>query len=905
MRALPLTALVLRAQFHVKPKGEDGANQVKGLLALAAAPLGVVNTKDRSSDGVAAVWASAVASSGRATADCTAGLACVLAVHDEAARTCVIRAATLSARVLQSVLLQKMERCIDDEKPARHSKLADQAAEALADPKAAPLNLSLNADFVEAAYPFCVQSGGIYNTSYKAGSDDALLAIEPPSVIVVQLGCKYKDFCANVGRTYLLDAPQAVSGAYAALCAAHAAAVAALTDGNTCGAVYDAAAAALAAHPQGASLQNCLAKSLGSAIGLELQDRCLQLASGNTQRIAAGMAFNVATALTEVTNAKLYGRSGYALLLADTVLVKPAGESPEVLTASALSKASDISYEIAAGDDERLDEPAKPEQKAAARQDAGAAAEARRKAQQDELGARKNAETLQRLTEASRRNAQAASSSGAATEFIVYKHVADVPADRSRDGVIVVDRSRESVLLPIYGQLVPFHIGAIKNAAATQEGSAYFIRLHFHVPGAGFGAAGGYPPAAKHPDCSFVREATFRTTDGRHASNVVSEIKSLRTEARQRASEAAERSSLVRQEKLSLAKGKVHRLQDVWLRPTFGGRGRKQSGTLELHANGFRYSTSKADERVDIIFGNIKHCFFQPADKELITLLHFHLHDPIMVGKKKTKDVQVFAEVMDAVQNLDGGRRSAYDPDELEDEQRERQRRNRINQEFLLFTKRCQEHWDQACPQLELSCEIPFRELQFPGVPFKTSAFVVPSVNALVELVEMPFLVLTLAEVEVVNLERVSFNLKNFDMAVVFKDLTRDVHRIDAIDMKHLDTIKEWLNSVGIKYYESKMNLNWKPILKTILDDPQQFVEGGGWDFLDLEKGDSDDEGGSDEESDDFRPSDGDEDESEEESESESMDEEDDDDDEEFDEEEEEEEGKVCLQVEKFVRLMR
>ena len=119
--------------------------------------------------------------------------------------------------------------------------------------------------------------------------------------------------------------------------------------------------------------------------------------------------------------------------------------------------------------------------------------------------------------------------------------------------------------------------------------------------------------------------------------------------------------------------------------------------------------------------------------------------------------------------------------------------------------------------QKELEFDIPFRELAFPGVPYKTSSMVLPTVNCLVDLIETPFLVVTLKEIEVVNLERVGFALKNFDMAIVFKDFTREVHRIDAIDTKNLDTIKEWLNSVGIKYYESKMNLNWKPILKTIL----------------------------------------------------------------------------------------
>ena len=62
----------------------------------------------------------------------------------------------------------------------------------------------------------------------------------------------------------------------------------------------------------------------------------------------------------------------------------------------------------------------------------------------------------------------------------------------------------------------------------------------------------------------------------------------------------------------------------------------------------------------------------------MITLVHFHLHDPIMVGKKKMADVQFYTEVMDSVQTLDVGRRSAYDPDELEEEQRERDMRNKV-----------------------------------------------------------------------------------------------------------------------------------------------------------------------------------------------------------------------------------
>lgn len=62
----------------------------------------------------------------------------------------------------------------------------------------------------------------------------------------------------------------------------------------------------------------------------------------------------------------------------------------------------------------------------------------------------------------------------------------------------------------------------------------------------------------------------------------------------------------------------------------------------------------------------------------MICLVHFHLINPIMVSKKKTQDVQCYAEVMDSVQTLDAGRRSMYDPDEIEEEQRERDQRNKV-----------------------------------------------------------------------------------------------------------------------------------------------------------------------------------------------------------------------------------
>ena len=47
--------------------------------------------------------------------------------------------------------------------------------------------------------------------------------------------------------------------------------------------------------------------------------------------------------------------------------------------------------------------------------------------------------------------------------------------------------------------------------------------------------------------------------------------------------------------------GRVLTLPDVWIRPNFGGKGRKMAGQLQAFQNGFRYSTPK-QEKLDIMY---------------------------------------------------------------------------------------------------------------------------------------------------------------------------------------------------------------------------------------------------------------------------------------------------------------
>jgi nucleosome binding factor SPN SPT16 subunit len=462
----------------------------------------------------------------------------------------------------------------------------------------------------------------------------------------------------------------------------------------------------------------------------------------------------------------------------------------------------------------------------------------------------------------------AAGPSGPVETPIAYRSADMYPTTGGTGGGLktnmsMVDGKQEAVLLPIFGRLVPFSIQNVKNVSKNEEGGWTFLRLNFVAPSAT--VFSGMPPEAKPTD-HFIRELTLKARVPTNLNNTFRLIKELRKRVMAREKQADLERDLVTQASLQLIRtGKIHRLRDVHVRPTVGGK--KAPGVLEIHSNGLRFNAARG-EKLDLIFGNVKLAFFQAAEKEILVLLHFHLKDPIMIGKKKTKDVQFYFEVMESSYALDATRRSGYDPDELEEEQRERQMRNRMNKEFQIFVKRIEE---QA---KDLEFEIPYRELGFYGVPphNKSTCFIMPCVNALIELTEPPWFVVPLGDIEVAHFERIVYGLKNFDLVLVMKDFTIKPVQVSAVNVEHLDALKTWLDQCNIKFYEGPANLNWNMIMKHITTmGLEEFYEEGGWkNVLSLEA-DSDEEEVESESESEFEPSD-----SEEEEEDEDSDDEDD-----------------------------
>ena len=610
-------------------------------------------------------------------------------------------------------------------------------------------------------------------------------------------------------------------------------------------------------------------------------------------------------------------------------MVAITSRTPDILTKMG-KNITDIAYNINEGegsddddDDEEEDDdaPAAPEgdaelarklskerngirQSSRLAREADALAEAKegaaeREKKQIQLMQRRNEERIRELARANR-NKGDGDEKDSVEELEAYKRTRDYP-DNVQPNQVKVDMASQCVILPICGNPIPFHISTIKNVVMPDADGATLLRINFYTAGM---AVGKDAPAnmvklvAKYaPYASFIRELTFRSLDGHNLTLAFRQISELRKRARQRELREQEEADLVQQDKLIRTRNeRVPRLADLTMRPAFANR--KTQGNLEAHTNGLRFISTR-QEVVDVMYTNIKYAIFQPCQNEIMVLIHFHLKNPIMIGKKKHRDVQFFTEVIDASQAVENSRRSMYDPDEMDDEQRERQLRKRLNQAFKEFCKKVDAVAKKNGHELEF--DIPYRDLGFTGNPHREMVTITPTLNCLVNLTETPFFVVDLDEVDHVHFERVTYMSKAFDMVLVNKDFDKPVWRIDMIPHTDKEAVQEWLTDMEISYTEGPINLNWKQIMATVKEDDRFYhtteedeitEKEAGWEFLRM-YGREDEEEGSEEDEDSVYESNKEEEEEESEEESEEEDFDSEEDEEDFDADEDlEEEGK-------------
>lgn len=751
--------------------------------------------------------------------------------------------------MMQYYFTTEMSTYIDEEKPVTNEKLSELTENALEDPKMAkrirfPVEIE-SKDEIDWCYSPIVQSGGKFDLRSSAQSNSDKLF---PGTIICSLGVRYKYYCSNIARTFLIDPSKTQEKNYEFLMEVQDRVLNSIREGVKIKDIYQKAVALI--KQKRPDLEKNFIKNVGFGMGIEFREPNYVLSGKNPRELKNGMILNVQVGFADLENPKSNDPRGqkYALMLTDTVRVT--SDSNIVLTADCSKKLNKISYffdDEEDGDKEDAEESSNKKATSSGpaatvkRESAIAKSailrsklrnedheeesrEQKRKEHQKQLFAQKLADGLAKFSETSGNGE--GEEKPVFRKFESYRSEAKLP--REVKGLkIVIDKKHDSVILPIYGMAVPFHISTLKNASKSDEGEYVMLRLNFLTPGQAGGKREDMP--FDDANATFVRALTFRSADTYRMGEIFKNITDMKKEASKKEAERREMADVVEQDNLIMVKGRRPlRLQEVNVRPQTESK--RLPGELEIHQNGLRYQSIRSDSSFNVLFSNIKHLFFQPCDNELLVLIHIHFKNPIMIGKKKTKDIQFYREASDIQYDETGNRRRNRhygDEDELESEQEERRRRANLNKEFKSFAEKIAEASDG---RIEL--DIPFRELGFQGVPNRSNVLLQPTTDCLVHLSDPPFLVISLNEVELAHLERVQFGLKNFDMVFVFKDYHRTPIHINTIPMSQLDNVKDWLDSVEVAFTEGPVNLNWSMIMKTVNDDTGEFYRNGGWGFL-------------------------------------------------------------------------
>jgi nucleosome binding factor SPN SPT16 subunit len=412
-------------------------------------------------------------------------------------------------------------------------------------------------------YDPIIMSGGDYNLKIGNMSNQKIL---DPGTIILQLGASYKSICANVGRTYFIQpTTEYHEAAHKLLKEVHKACINAIKTGQKMNGIYEAAQAVIMA--KNPALLPKFSQDCGSVINFEFRNPSLALNAKNTKVIRNGMAFNICIGFkdlstkgnhTEVKENTTGDRTVFAVLIADTVIAQD--ETPLVLTSGQPSDYDQCLYDYDEdnGSDGGVDEldtrTSMSINRASLRDNPGKEADRQKVVNQELLAERRRREALEALAknEITKNFDKNKVSEGKFVSFenagVLLKAINEksLPTDK-----IYVDAVNESILCPINGELVPFHIGTMK-VPTLANGSSSELRLMFLVPDTKTGKDN--TPSFANFKKKFVRELVYRSTAQTSLQTVFNAIKELRTSYIDRKKQQFEAKSIVAQRALEIDK---------------------------------------------------------------------------------------------------------------------------------------------------------------------------------------------------------------------------------------------------------------------------------------------------------------------------------------------------------------
>lgn len=390
----------------------------------------------------------------------------------------------------------------------KHAKLAEGVEQALNDKKFVS---GVDTSQLEMCYPPIIQSGGNYGLKFSVTSDRNYLHF---GAIVCSLGARYKSYCSNISRTLLVNPSDTVQENYNFVLNLEEEILKKLVPGTKLSEVYETGVEF--AKKEKPDLFDRLVKTFGFAIGIEFRESSLMIGPKCNAVARKNMIFNVCVGLSGLTNKAASEKEGkvYALFLGDTVIVNESG--PATVLTQSKKKMKNIG--IFLRDNEEGDEDEEDEEQDAengqeilgrgkrstvldTKLRSEQNAEEKRKQHQRELAEQLNERARERLEKQN----GVKETEKVRKSTVSYKNINQMPREPEvKELKLFVDKKYETVIMPIFGIPVPYHISTIKNISQSVEGDYTYLRINFFHPGATVGRneAGMY----SQPDATFVKE---------------------------------------------------------------------------------------------------------------------------------------------------------------------------------------------------------------------------------------------------------------------------------------------------------------------------------------------------------------------------------------------------------------
>jgi nucleosome binding factor SPN SPT16 subunit len=461
---------------------------------------------------------------------------------------------------MSEYFVDEMSQLLDEEKKMTHKALAARVDAKIDDAKffnkLAKLPPEFDAQQIDWAYGPVIQSGGNYDLRFTATPDSNNLH---PGIIIAGFGIRYKTYSSIIARTFLVDPSKSQETNYAFLLIIYDAIMKDVRDGTAVKDLYNKAIGMIKAKKP--DLEKNFLKNIGAGIGIELRDSNMILNGKNNKTLRSGMTLGVMVGFIDIPepNPKDKKSEVYSMVISDTVRVGETG--PHIFTKDAGIDMDSVSFYF--GDEEEAQKPKKVKNdnvrssaiasknitktklRAERPSQVNEGVEARRREHQKELAAKKVKEGLERF--AGTTGDQNGIAQKRFKRFESYKRDNQLPP-RVKDLAIYVDHKASSVIVPIMGRPVPFHINTIKNASKSDEGEYAYLRINFLSPGQGVGRKDDQP--FEDPSAHFVRNLTLRSKDNDRLAQVAQDITELRKNALRREQEKKEMEDVVEQDKL-------------------------------------------------------------------------------------------------------------------------------------------------------------------------------------------------------------------------------------------------------------------------------------------------------------------------------------------------------------------